>query len=345
MTTTHEHLSVITPISSGLCVLVGDYLIETPRWISSPDEFTQQVPSATPSATVAVASYFENGGHQLIVVPAPRSNPNLTEALALQINGLTHFDFIVLDPTITWSPEWIEAAVALADRYDAVYLGSVPESDTDSAIRWLGRLPKIQEKHVVLYYPNIVTASISMGAQLVAAAIFSRLDQTKGVWASPAAANAKLYGDITPVVQVDNPTTIRLNNLGINCVRTFKSLGTVLWGNTSAVGLDHPNMYWKYIQIRRTLHYIKKNIVSALNWVRNRDAAPSLPHDVLGLVEPFLLDLYVQGAFYGKTPPECYQLSCNLEGDSLRLTVGIVVLNPDEFINQTLLIPTKKALV
>jgi len=206
-------------------------------------------------------------------------------------------------------------------------------------VNWFQSNLALHEKHVAFYYPYLKINEIEIGASYAVAGIVNRLDKTAGIWSSPSGGTTKLSDSaIFPTVRLGNPETLQLNGMGVNCIRHFKSLGTVLWGSVTGVGLKHPNPYWKYIQMRRTLFYIKKSIVAGVSPLSQLSYYTGVEHDISAVVEPFLLDLFSRGAFMGKTVAEAYSLMCTAENNTVTISVGVALLTPTEQVMTTVVV-------
>ena len=70
------------------------------------------------------------------------------------------------------------------------------------------------------------------------AGIFARTDATRGVWKAPAGIDATLNGSADLSVKLNDPENGELNPLGLNCLRSFPSIGRVAWGSRTVRGSD-----------------------------------------------------------------------------------------------------------
>ncbi|NBV83595.1 hypothetical protein EBR57_05675 [bacterium] len=341
-------LSVITPVTSSVTLLLGyfgDPIVTSP-WVSSEDEFLTQFPVAKWRDRLAVRLFFENGGQHLIIFNTGSSEPAtlihrdplservwLGDAVLSGLNDISSFDLLIVSPEFQINgTQWYTALQAYCDQRDAILLISPPPLPRDEIGDWFESHPELHKRHVAIYFPPITVGEDHIGPVYSVAGIFNRLAQTNGVWIAPSGAAAYLDGTSTPMIALKNEETLRLNNMGINCIRSFKSIGTVIWGNTTGVGLDSPNGYWKYISVRRTLFYIKKCIQDALRPLHVIPYYRGVEDDVIAIVEPFLLELYTLGAFAGKSDRESYSILCEPHGDGIQVSAGLALLKPDELV-------------
>ena len=341
-------LYVVNPILTSVAVLVGHFDGTTTRsdWISTSDEFLTHYPNASTLDQIAVGLFFTNGGQHLITFNTGTSELNelihkdplsdgvwLSERLMSGLNPMSSFDFILLSPQLQHQDSlWFRALQAYCDQRDAILLLNPPELGIEQIPNWFDAHPELHKRHVAMYYPALLVDDKTIGATYAVAGIFNRLDQSFGVWASPSGANAHVDGIHPPVATLSNPETLRLNNMGINCIRTFKSIGTVVWGNTTGVGMDSTNSYWKYIPVRRTIFFIKKSVIDAVQPLESIPYYSGVEDDVMAVIEPFLLELHTRGAFAGRSDKESYSLLCEPSETGILISIGVALLKPDELL-------------
>jgi hypothetical protein len=342
-------LTVIPPLVTGVTVFLGVFGASTIQtsWISSVDELYSYYPGIADLDVQAASLFFINGGQSLILLDLGSSNLEtllirdplsgtctLSSPVLATLDALSSFEFMVLSPVLAWDDvTWFSLLQSYCAYRDAILLMNAPQMGVSDVESWFQVHSEFHEKHVAIYYPHVVFNAVEIGASYAVAGILNRLDRSFGVWVSPSGANAGFTPtEIVPVMRLGNPDTLRLNTMGMNCIRQFKSLGTVLWGSVTGVGLKHANPYWKYIQMRRTLFYIKKSILEGLRPLASLPYYVRVENDVLAIVEPFMLELFMRGAFAGKTVSEAYALRCSVRGDTLSVAVGTALLTPEEML-------------
>jgi uncharacterized protein len=97
------------------------------------------------------------------------------------------------------------------------------------------------------------------------AGIYSMVDQTSGVWKTPA--NVSLMGFEKPVVTITDEEQELLNidtlyGKSINAIRHFPEKGIMVWGIRTLAGNDPE---WKYVSVKRTVLMIKESIENAVS--------------------------------------------------------------------------------
>ncbi|NDC82820.1 hypothetical protein EB093_04055 [bacterium] len=329
--TDHDLMPIINPIAHAITVFLGNSTTTQSTWVSSSSELAANVSDLGPDDRNAADSYFANGGQHLIFVPLPRvSNPRDVEAA---LATLGRFDLVVIAPSLAHMYRDLATVVAqICDKREAILLLDAPqESDPNNVIEWLNRNPSIKQKHVAVYYPPVN----KIGASFSVAGMLNRLDQSFGPWTNPSGSVAQIQGGVTPSIILTNEQTIRLNNAGVNCIRTFKSIGTVVWGSTTTLGFDHPNPYWKYIHVRRTLYFIKHSIIESVKPIRAASTDADLSNNIFAVVEPFLLELSTRGAFVTQGGHFGYDLSVENRVDEVHISLGLAIIKPDELVTVT----------
>ena len=284
----------------------------------------------------------------------------LEKVIKQGLDQLSGIDFIYLCPSLSDQQPlqlW-DTLQHYADDRDAILIVDPPlaiESFAD-VNTWYYATPQLHKKHVAIYFPAIEwelnnveieklpkklpsEAPFFIGAGASVCGLFNRFDESQGVWHAPTGTNARIHGAISPRSKLSNAETLELMNMGINCIREFKTTGTVVWGTSTALGLNHPNMYWKYIHVRRTLFFIRKSISESAKWVNGVSSDFSIEAALNAMVEPFLLELYTRGVFAGKTIKDSYYFVCEKTDSGYELTLGLALLKPSEFIVQKNRIP------
>jgi phage tail sheath protein FI len=131
-----------------------------------------------------------------------------------------------------------------------------------------------------------------------------------------------------------------LNPIGVNALRTFPVVGTVVWGARTTFGADVRASEWKYVPVRRTALFIEQSLDNGLKWVVFEPNDEPLWAQVRLNVGAFMQDLFRKGAFQGTTPREAYLVRCDstttTPGDVARgivnILVGFAPLRPAEFV-------------
>jgi hypothetical protein len=207
--------------------------------------------------------------------------------------------------------------------------------------------PGLTSTNAALFFPRLKMANPEMDKQIeefvscgAVAGIFAKTDAERGVWKAPAGQDAKLIG----VNQLSVPLTDQengvLNQLGINCLRTFPLYGRLVWGSRTLEGADQLASEWKYIAVRRTALFIEETLFRGTKWVVFEPNDEPLWAQIRLNIGAFMHNLFRQGAFQGSTPKEAYLVKCDKETTTqndinagiVNILVGFAPLKPAEFV-------------
>jgi hypothetical protein len=172
------------------------------------------------------------------------------------------------------------------------------------------------------------------------AGVVARIDASRGVWKAPAGEEAKLLGAQGLEFVLSDPENGDLNPLGLNCIRTFPIVGTVVWGARTLDGADAQSSEWKYIPVRRTALFIEESLYRGTNWAVFEPNDEPLWAQLRLNVGAFMRSLFRQGAFQGTTPQQAYFVKCDkdtttqndIDNGIVNILVGFAPLKPAEFI-------------
>jgi uncharacterized protein len=204
-----------------------------------------------------------------------------------------------------------------------------------------------RSKNAALFFPRLRQSNPLKDNQLdsfvpcgAVAGIFARTDTQRGVWKAPAGLDASLVGVQQLSVNLTDLENGDLNQLGINCLRTFPAAGHVVWGARTLQGADRLTSEWKYIPVRRTALYIEESLFRGTQWVVFEPNDEPLWAQIRLNVGAFMQNLFRQGAFQGKTPRDAYFVKCDKETTTqndinngiVNIVVGFAPLKPAEFV-------------
>ena len=149
--------------------------------------------------------------------------------------------------------------------------------------------------------------------------------------------------DTTGVVdsgRMTDPMQGALNLDGVNCLRTFPGVGTVVYGARTLVSSNVAYQQWKYVPVRRMALFIEQTLLRNLGWVVFEPNDTPLWVAIRTSIENFMLSLFQQGALQGTTPSQAFQVKCDAStttpDDQVNGIVNIIVafapLKPAEFV-------------
>lgn len=174
------------------------------------------------------------------------------------------------------------------------------------------------------------------------AGVMTLVDNSEGVWISPA--NRNINSVTAPTVSINNDEQASLNvdalaGKSINAIRSFYGRGpAIIWG---ARTLDGNSMDWRYISVRRTMIMMEQSIANAaFEFVFDSNDA-STWGTVEGMISNFLHNLWSSGALQGASPADAYTVNVGLGktmtpvdilNGIMRVEVKAALVRPAEFI-------------
>lgn len=204
-----------------------------------------------------------------------------------------------------------------------------------------------RSNYAALFFPRIRKTNPLRDNQLedfapcgTVAGIFARTDAQRGVWKAPAGQDATLNGVHGLSVPLTNAENGELNPLGINCLRNFPIIGTIVWGARTLRGADQLADDYKYIPVRRLALFIEESLYRGTQWVVFEPNDEPLWAQIRLNVGAFMHNLFRQGAFQGKSPRDAYFVKCDSETTTqndinqgiVNIVVGYAPLKPAEFV-------------
>ena len=202
-------------------------------------------------------------------------------------------------------------------------------------------------RNTAVYFPRLVEAdALNQDGPLVVpacgavAGVFARTDVTRGVWKAPAGMDAGINGVLRLEVALTDGQNGILNPLGINCLRTFPTIGTVIWGARTLRGADLFGDDYKYVSVRRLALFLEESIERGTKWAVCEPNDETLWEQIRQSVGRFMQDLFRAGAFQGNKPEAAYFVKCDNETTTLEdiergvvnIVVGFAPLKPAEFV-------------
>jgi phage tail sheath protein FI len=226
-------------------------------------------------------------------------------------------------------------------------LDTPPGLNATRALEWRQKLAR-DSAFATLYYPNVVVPNplarpgANNGERFITvppsghvAGVWARTDGTRGVWKAPA--NEAVRGISRLEFEVTSGEQDLLNPEGVNCIRSFGSYGTKIWGARTLAKTD-PS--WRYINVRRLFNFIEESIRRGTQWAVFEPNDYDLWQRVKRNISSFLRGLWMQGALVGTTPEQAFYVMCDASNNPqssvdegrLIVEVGIAPVKPAEFV-------------
>jgi phage tail sheath protein FI len=167
------------------------------------------------------------------------------------------------------------------------------------------------------------------------AGIYARVDNNRGVHKAPA--NEAIMGALGVSQALSKADQDGLNPKGVNCIRVLNA-NILVWG-ARTVGGD-ANADLKYVNVRRTLLFLRESIDEGTQWVVFEPNEPGLWQKISRNVTAFLTNVWRSGALFGTTPQEAFYVKCDAETNPPELRelgmvvteIGVAIVRPAEFV-------------
>jgi len=167
------------------------------------------------------------------------------------------------------------------------------------------------------------------------AGIYARVDTERGVFKAPA--NESIRGALGVAHALSRADQNGLNPKGVNCLRALND--DILVFGARTIGGDI-NADLKYVNVRRTLLFLRESIDEGLQWSVFEPNTPALWAKITRNVTAFLTALWRSGALFGTTPQEAFFVKCDAETNPPNLRelgqvvteIGVSIVRPAEFV-------------
>lgn len=167
------------------------------------------------------------------------------------------------------------------------------------------------------------------------AGLYARVDTQRGVFKAPA--NEAVLGALGVTQAISKAQQGPLNEDGVNCIRVLNG-NVLVWGARTVGG--HLNADLKYINVRRTLLFLRQSIEQGTQWVVFEPNTPALWQKITRNITGFLLTVWRAGALFGNTQQEAFYVKCDAETNPPELRevgqvvteIGVSIVRPAEFV-------------
>lgn len=236
---------------------------------------------------------------------------------------------LIVDPPLAWGADPTVAAARARDG-----LGE------------LG-LTGVEARNATLYFPRFRKPDPLRDGQLdtfvacgAVAGRIARTDVERGIWKAPAGIDAAISGIQGLQLSMTDEENGMLNPLGINCLRSFRTYGRVIWGARTLRGADQAADEYKYLPVRRLALYIEESLYRGTQWVVFEPNDEPLWAQIRLNIGAFMMNLFRQGAFQGSNPRDAFFVKCDRETTTqndinrgvVNILVGFMPLKPAEFV-------------
>jgi hypothetical protein len=194
-----------------------------------------------------------------------------------------------------------------------------------------------EEGYGALYYPWIKvddpatrsTTYVPPSGHI--AGVWSRSDDRRGVHKAPA--NEEVLGVV--VVSGDAPDVV-----GVNPLLVFPGRGIRVWGARTLAEIESSADPDGWVNMRRLVLTLERWLVRALEWAVFETNDFRLWVRIHRELEARLTDLFLRGAFQGKTAEEAFRIKCDEENNPaaarasgrLQVDIQIAPAVPQQFV-------------
>ena len=298
--------------------------------------------------THAVYGFFNNGGTRCYVVRVTKEKEDIVAALqALELVDdislvaapgftsntsrteiVTHCEkmgrFAILDGPAT--------ANKLQDLTTVGGSGLMP-GRTDYAawyFPWIKVFDPVAEK-----YAGVPDGLVAMPPSGHIAGVYARVDDERGVHKAPA--NETIRGALDVTQRLSKAHQDGLNPKGVNCIRLLND-NILIWGARTVGGDSNTDL--KYINVRRTLLFLRHSIDLGTQWVVFEPNSPALWQRITRSVTGFLMNVWRSGALFGDTPAQAFYVKCDketnpqssIDAGQVITEIGVAIVRPAEFV-------------
>ncbi|RLA83721.1 MAG: phage tail sheath family protein [Epsilonproteobacteria bacterium] len=344
---------------------------ESAVFISSWGNFTEnfgRYTTGAPYLAPAVHSFFANGGTSCYVVSiANAAVPDTEEADPDTITDINYTGSAGATPDK-------RKGLAVLEAIDEVSIIAIPgntssdvqkamlthcetlkdrfcifdtdENDTIEQTKTLRNLLTSDGGYGAVYYPwievgvesgnedTLTLESMFIPPSGAIAGIYARSDNEKGVHKAPA---NEIIRNVTRLkVNLTNSDQGTLNDVNVNCLRSFPGRGIRVWGaRTISTDID-----WRYVNVRRLFIYLEESIDESTQWVVFEPNNEQLWARVTQTINNFLTGLWRDGALMGSSPEEAFFVRCDkttmtpeqIANGELIAVIGVAPTKPAEFV-------------
>ncbi|MFG2894937.1 phage tail sheath family protein [Streptomyces sp. NPDC048248] len=300
-------------------------------------------------AWASVYGWFVNGGGEAYLVPVSAADGYKGDRQAGEPGGLAGLEAydvtIVIAPDLWSTPEDVPARAAgiaahcerMGNRVAVLHLAQ--DAAPDAKATDVLAIPAAARPWTTAYYPwvNVTDsagATISVPPSGHVAGVWARVDTERGVHKAPA--NEDLRGVPALARNVTDAELVVLNDQGVNCLRSFPGTGLLVWGARTLAAGDSESVELRYLNVRRTVNFIKESIHRSTVWAVFEPNDDSLLASVQDAVSNFLTSLWRQGMLVGRSSAEAFYVRCDKSNNpsegKLVCDIRVAVVRPAEFI-------------
>lgn len=167
------------------------------------------------------------------------------------------------------------------------------------------------------------------------AGIYARVDTERGVFKAPA--NEVIRGALSVTHALSKADQDGLNPKGVNAIRVLNN-NIYVWGARTIGGDINGDL--KYVNVRRTLLFLRDSIEQGTQWAVFEPNEPALWAKITRNITAFLTTMWRSGALFGATAQEAFFVKCDAETNppdvrdlgQVVTEIGVAIARPAEFV-------------
>jgi hypothetical protein len=267
-------------------------------------------------------------------------------------------DFATFDrPFVFFLPGVNALGSGVADVFDAatswsesnngfVVVDTDPDLTVANAVSFAGSLT--DSSNAAVYFPHVYIADpLGRGAGALrkigpagaVVGLYLATDASRGVFKAPAGIGSAIQGIVSVEKSFSSAEldTMNASTSPVNPIRQIPGAGLSVMG---ARTLKQDGTANKYVNMRRSLIYIRKNIKNLTEFAIFENNEEKLWAQIRTVLNVFLGEYRNQGGLRGTTPAQAYFVKCDAENNSaqsiangeVHIQVGVALQYPAEFI-------------
>jgi uncharacterized protein len=348
VTADYQAISTFAPIAAGQVRLCTNFT-EYKKFFG---DFS--IDAGHRNLTQAVFGFFNNGGTRCYVARVKTTTE--VDAVLLKFEAIDEIalvaapgivDAAVLSSIDTHCRQKTQDRFAIFDSHETVETAGVLDTTLLDPSNASNILPDNSD-YAALYFPWIqvfdpatkIQNPAGDGLQTVPpsghiAGIYARVDTQRGVHKAPA--NEPILGALGLKYGISKSLQDGLNPQGVNCIRDLN--GNIrVWGARTLGG--NANADLKYINVRRTLLFLRESIDEGTQFVVFEPNEPGLWQKITRNITAFLTNVWRSRALFGTTTAEAFYVKCDAETNPPEVRelgqviteIGVAIVRPAEFV-------------
>lgn len=247
---------------------------------------------------------------------------------------------------IPGKPTMIGDGLTFCKQHEISFFVADPDSESNDTTIVSFRASLTGEDCGALYYPWVKmenlkdpnsTTLVDVPPSGAVAGVFASTDLARGVFKAPAGTAAKIQGIKGLASVITDGEQEDMNKQGINALRTFSGVGSVIWGTRTLGDLTGP---FRYVPVKRYYLYLRQSLKAGTQFAVFEPNNESLWSSLRMTVEAFMMREFRNGSFQGATPEQSFFVKCDAETNPqsdidagyVNILVGYAPVKPAEFV-------------